>query len=235
MTAPRLLGHPVSNYVNIVRAALIEKGVAHEFVLSGAGRDEAFLARNPMGKIPVLDTGEGHVAETVAILEYLDDAYPDPSLRPADILARARGRQIVNIVQLYVEAPARSLYPGVFMGGANSDEAIAAARGTIDRGTAALGRLLAPEPFLLGEAISQADLFLFYNLELVDRLTRFVFGRSVRAEIGGLEAWDAVMRARPSAALVLADFEIHFVTYMADHKAAYRSEKADSGKELSHA
>ena len=70
-TRLRLHGHPVSNYVNIVRAALIEKQLDHDFVETGASQDEAFLAANPMGKIPVLETPHGWLGETVAILDYL--------------------------------------------------------------------------------------------------------------------------------------------------------------------
>lgn len=220
----RLHGYPVSNYFNIVRAALIEKGLPHEIVPTRAGRDEAFLAMNPMGKIPVLESPDGWIAETVAIVEYLDDRYPERLLRPADPGDRARARQIVNIVQIYVEAPVRSLFPGVFGGGANSAEAVAGARATIDRATGALARLMAPAPFLFGDAPSQADLFAFYNLDIADRVTRFVYGRSIRAEIAGIVDWHERMADRTSSHVVLADFESCFVQYLMDHGAPYRAD-----------
>jgi glutathione S-transferase len=67
--ALKLHGYPVSNYVNVVRAALIEKNLAYRFAIRGAAQDEAFLSLNPMGKIPVLETEDGPLAETVAIVE----------------------------------------------------------------------------------------------------------------------------------------------------------------------
>ena len=173
----RLHGHPVSNYFNIVHAALIEKSAAFEIVLAGASQDEAFLARSAMGKIPYLETAHGCIAETVAILEYLDDEIPDPRLFPADSFARARARQIINVVQMYVEAPVRSIFPGVFFGGANSAETVAGARLTLDRATGALARLTNPAPWLLGDEFGYADIFAFYCLDIAERVTCFVYDR----------------------------------------------------------
>ena len=221
--ALRLHGYPVSNYFNIARAALIEKGLAHDIVIARAAQDDAFLAMNPMGKIPVLESPDGWIAETVAILEYLDDRYPEIPLRPVDLHDRATARQIVNIVQVYVEAPARSLFPGVFGGGTNNAQTIAAARTTLDRSSAALARLLRPSPFLFGAAPSQADLFAFHNLDIADRVTRFVYDRSIIEEIGGLSDWHAMMAARTSGHVVLTDFERYFAAYLIDHDAAYRA------------
>jgi glutathione S-transferase len=222
MSGLRLHGYPVSNYVNTARAALIEKQLPYEMVIAGATQDDRFLGMNPMGKIPVLEDDDFFLGETVAILDYLDDRYPDPSLRPVDLFARGRGRQIVNVVQMYVEAPARSLFPGVFMGGRNSADTETAVRAMLDRSTAALKRMLAPSPFLLGDTLSQADLFAFYNLDIADRLTRFVYDRSIVEEIG-IAPWHAMMMARGSSRAVLADFETYFARYLADKGAAYRA------------
>lgn len=230
MTAAlRLHGYPVSNYFNIVRAALIEKALDHELVIARAAQDEAFLAMNPLGKIPVLESPDGWLAETVAILEYLDDRFPDSSLRPAEVGDRARARQIVNIVQMYVEAPVRSLFPGVFATAENSPATVDGARATLDRATAALRRLMRPAPFLFGAAPSQADLFAFYNLDIADRVTRFVYGRSIRDEIG-VGDWHVRVEDRPSSRIVLADFERYFRDYVADKGGPYRAPAAGSGQ-----
>lgn len=222
MTTIRLLGYPVSNYVNIVRAALIEKDIDHVFVPTRASQDRAFVALSPMGKIPVLETSEGTLTETVAILDFLDDAYPARPLRPADPFPRARARQAINIVQLYVEAQVRQLFSGVFADGAHTPATKAAVRAMLDRATAGLAQLLVPAPFLFGERPGQADIFTFYNLDIADRVTRFVYDRSIIAEIGGLDVWVTAMRARPSTEAVMADFHRAFVPYLADHGAPYR-------------
>lgn len=226
MTRLRLLGYPVSNYVNIVRAALLEKGLPFEFVVTRASQDAAFRELSPLGKIPVLETGDGALTETVAILDYLDDVFPEIPLRPEAVFARARARQTINIIQLYVEAQARQLFAGVFMGGTNLPASEASVRVMLDRATTALSQLLSPAPFFFGDQPGQVDIFAFYNLDIADRVTRFVYDRSIIHEIGGLDDWLAAMRARSSTRLVTAEFESSFATYLADHGAAYRPDES---------
>ena len=225
----RLHGYPVSNYFNIARAALIEKKVDFEIVIARASQDEAFLEHSPMGKIPVLETRDGWLGETVAILDYLDDAFPDTPLRSADPFARARGRQIVNIVQMYVEAPARALFPGVFFGGSNDRATEMASDAMLSRATAALARLVRPSPYFFGQAIGQADLFAFYTLDLAERVAQFVFNRSLLGELGKLDAWNAAMRERASSRVVLEDFEDYLSRYLLDRGSAYGETQAAVG------
>lgn len=222
----RLHGYPVSNYFNIAHAALLEKQATFEVVSLRASREPHFLALSPMGKIPVLETPHGWLAETIAILEYLEDTIDSPTLYPTDAFLRARARQIINIVQMYVEVPARSLFPGVFSSGTNSMSAVNAARETLDRSTAALNRIARPAPFLLGAALSYADLFAFYCLDIAERVTRFVYGRSILAELPAWAGWSERIAARDSTRAVLADFHPAFAAYLADHKAAYRTDRA---------
>jgi glutathione S-transferase len=173
-----------------------------------------------MGKIPVLEVGGFFLSETVAILEYLDERFPDQPLRSADLEKRARGRQLMNVIQMYVEAPARRLFPGVFMGGRNEPGAEEQVRIVLDVSTAAIARMASPAPFLCGAAPGAADLFAFYNLDIVDRLGRHVWDRSIIAECG-LSEWAATMRHRESTKVVLADFDIFFAKYLEDKGAAY--------------
>lgn len=233
MTTLRLLGYPVSNYVNIVRAALLEKEVPFELVVTRASQDAVFRELSPLGKIPVLETGDGALTETVAILDYLDDVFPEIPLRPEAAFARARARQTINIIQLYVEAQARQLFSGVFMGGANPPATESSVRAMLDRATAALSQLLSPAPFFFGERPGQVDIFAFYNLDIADRVTRFVYNRSIIEEIGGLDDWLATMRARSSTCIVIAEFETSFRAYLADHGAAYRPDETQ--RPFSHA
>jgi glutathione S-transferase len=220
--ALRLYGHPVSNFFNIARSALLEKGADFEVAPARAARDEGFLARSPMGKIPFLETSDGFIAETVAILGYLDDTLATPSLTPADPFARARVRQAINIVQMYLEAPLRALFPGVFFGEVNAPETVAKVRPMLARAMAALARLARLEPFLLGGTLTQADLFAFYCLDIGERVTRFVYDESLIGEIDGLERWRAGMAERDSSRIVLAAFAPAFAAYLAEKNAAYR-------------
>lgn len=217
----RLHGYAVSNYFNIAHAALIETGRDFALITRRASQEPEFLQVSPMGKIPVLETPQGWIAETVAILGYIEDTMPSPTLHAQDSFLRARERQVMNIVQIYVEAPVRSLFPGTFLGGTNTPDAIQAARATLDRATSALRQLVSPRPFLLGESISYADLYAYYCLDIAERVTGFVYDRSILAELG-LQAWSAHMTQRHSTQTVLASFEDAFSGYLADKQAAYQ-------------
>ncbi len=65
--------------------------------------DPAHRARNPAGFVPALDI-DGHVlAESVAILEYLEETRPEPALYPREPWLRARVRQLVETVNSGVQ------------------------------------------------------------------------------------------------------------------------------------
>jgi glutathione S-transferase len=55
--------------------------------------EPAFLALNPAAMVPVLKDGGQVIRESLVINEYLDDAYPEPALRPRGALGRARMRE----------------------------------------------------------------------------------------------------------------------------------------------
>lgn len=86
-----------------VRVALALKGVAHEVVAidmqGNEHRGDAFKKLNPQGVLPALDDGHGAVLfQSLAILEYLEEAYPTPALLPKGLAARARVRGLALIV-----------------------------------------------------------------------------------------------------------------------------------------
>lgn len=86
-----------------VRIALNLKGLRVEHVAHhlrrGGQRDPAYLALNPQGLVPALtlDTGEA-LTQSLAIIEWLDEAFPTPPLLPADPIARARVRAFALVL-----------------------------------------------------------------------------------------------------------------------------------------
>ncbi len=88
-----------------VRVALAHKGIAYEYVpvriaRTGGEQDEApFREKNPMGRVPVLELDDGRrLAESMAILEMLEETHPAPPLLPKDTFLRARARQLAMLV-----------------------------------------------------------------------------------------------------------------------------------------
>ena len=86
-----------------VRIALNLKCVAWAGVavslLKGEQRSAEHLARNPQGLIPALDIGDGTMlTQSLAILDWLDSAHPEPRLFPADPLERARALALALVI-----------------------------------------------------------------------------------------------------------------------------------------
>ena len=81
-----------------VRIALHLKGLAYEPIAidlrKGAQRSRAYRARNPQGLVPYLEDGEVGIGQSFAIMEYLDERYPEPPLLPEDAAARAYVRAL---------------------------------------------------------------------------------------------------------------------------------------------
>jgi maleylpyruvate isomerase len=87
-----------------VRIALAHKGIVYEYVpvkiaRTGGEQDEApFREKNPMGRVPVLEMDGRRLAESMAILEMLEETHPTPPLLPKDAFLRARARQLAMLV-----------------------------------------------------------------------------------------------------------------------------------------
>ncbi len=86
-----------------VRIALALKGLDYEYVgvplLEGAQKDAGYLDTNPQGLVPSLVVeGQGPIAQSLAIIEYLDEVHPVPALLPTNAFARARVRSLAQLV-----------------------------------------------------------------------------------------------------------------------------------------
>jgi len=90
-----------------IRIALNLKGIEYESVpipLVGPGgtpgkqHSAEYLAINPQGRVPFLDDGDVAIGQSMAILEYLEEAYPDVALLPDAAGARAHIRSFCNLI-----------------------------------------------------------------------------------------------------------------------------------------
>ena len=70
----------------------------HLVANGGEQHSAAHRALNPMRELPVLSVGDTHIAQSMAILEYIEEAHPSPPLLPTDPLERARVRQMAEVV-----------------------------------------------------------------------------------------------------------------------------------------
>ncbi len=109
--AVRLHGYWRSSSTWRVRIGLHWKGIPFEHrvvnLLAGEQHRAEHLARSPMGHVPLLEVEEGgrtlHLAQSMAILEWLEERVPSPPLLPADAEGRARVRRLAEHVNSSIQ------------------------------------------------------------------------------------------------------------------------------------
>ena len=105
----KLYGYWRSSTSYRLRCALELKGLAYENcpvnLLESAQKDAAFTRRNPFAGVPMLETDTGDRAQSMAIIEWLDEAYPARPLLPAGIEDRFRARELAYSIATELHAP----------------------------------------------------------------------------------------------------------------------------------
>lgn len=178
---PTLIGFAASNYYNKVKLALLEKGVAFDEQLAWMG--ETDLAASPLGKVPYLRTDAGMLCESSAINEYIEAAYPQVPLLPADPYAAAKVRELVLYLELHLELVARNVYPEAFFGGKVSDGLKERTGRQLAKNLAAFSKLARFDtPFVSGEHFTLADCAAIVHLPLVASATKVIYGQDMMAE-----------------------------------------------------
>jgi len=162
-----------------VRIALGLKGLKYEYVPVSLVKDggeqnaPAYRALNPQGRVPLLVDGDFKIAQSMAILDYLESLQPQPALVPAEPRLRARMLSFCHAIVADIQ-PLQNTGPNRYLGeqfGASEERKAAWNRHWIQRGLEALEqeRPGAPEtPFAFGGAPTWADCVLvpqIYNAE----------------------------------------------------------------------
>ncbi len=157
----KLFTFATSPYARKARMALDYKGIAYEAIerCYSLDRKNDLFEASPRAEVPALVLDDGRtIADSTIICEYLDDAFPNPPLRPADAYERARMRQIEDLCDRAFD----SVSYGYWIGQARKDEPEGAAMTLAARAEFAallkkLERELGEREFFCG-AISIADL-----------------------------------------------------------------------------
>jgi glutathione S-transferase len=187
---------------------LLEKGIPFEEVLVYPSGEPKHLENTPMGKLPYLDTGSGLIRESQVIDEYIEDVHPQSSLYPKDAMARARCRELIQFIELYIEWPARRMYGEAFFGGKVSDEVKTEVGKQLDKGMRAIGHLAKFQPYIAGAEFTLADIVAAMHFPLAAGAVKVVLGRDLMEPVPGLKPYLKMLGERP-----------HFQTVSAARKA----------------
>lgn len=105
----KLHGYYRSSTSYRLRIALELKGLAYENVpvnlLESAQKDAAFTSRNPFASVPMLEAGGRDRAQSMALIEWLDEAHPHKPLLPAGIEDRYTARELAYAIATELHAP----------------------------------------------------------------------------------------------------------------------------------
>ncbi len=211
----KLFGFPSSNYANMVKLALLEKGIPFEYVLAYPDQSPATLARTPRGKLPYIETERGCINEASVILEYLEDLGQGPRLLPADPYDRAYVRALIKEIELYIELPARGCFLEAFCGGRTPDPVKALAKDNLSAGFATLQRHGRFAPYVAGDTFTLADIVFLYSADLGNAVSMKLFGRDLLAEYPAMAALLAKLHENPHVQAIAAAREAAHPAFIA--------------------
>jgi len=201
----KLYGMNYSNYYNMVKAVLIEKGMDFEEVHVLPNQEAEFLPNSPMGKVPCIETEHGFLTETGVIIDYLDALGQGPSFYPEDVFARAKMQELIRYLELYIELPARRLYSAVFFGGSATEEEKAAVKAMLQKGFAALARIAKFNPYLGGDEISYADFYFCFAVTPATMVCKRALDWDAYNEVPNIKDLLGLLNERGSIQRVKAD------------------------------
>lgn len=160
-----------------VRIALNLKQLAYEQVThdlrTGAQREDGFRAVQPQGLVPALKLDGATLVQSPAVLEWLEERYPDPPLLPADPLARATVRAMAAVIGCDIHPINNLRVLGALRNtfAASDDQVNAWIARWIGDGFAALELMIAAQGrgFAFGDTVTLADCYLVPQVYSAER------------------------------------------------------------------
>ena len=187
-----------------VRIFLAEKGISvplvHTDIVKREQKTPDFLAKNPIGSIPVLELEDGTcISESVAICRYFEELHPDPPLFGTTPLEKATIEMWLRRVELNFMVPVGMVWihghPLTARLIKQIPEAADQNRKRVHMGYKLLDDQLADNAFVAGDTYSVVDAVLLASLDFANGLV----GVPYDPELGHLKRWHDAVSARPSA------------------------------------
>ena len=178
-----------------VRIFVAEKGLqipTEEVSLHKGTRSSEFLAKNPLGSVPVLELDDGRcIAESVAVCNYLEELHPEPSLFGSTAERRAIVNMWVRRVELYLYIPIELM--GMYHG--KIPEAEEGSRRFAARTLGMIDSALREREFVASDRFTMADIFALSALDF----GREHSGFDLNEDHPNVIRWHRAVSARPSS------------------------------------
>lgn len=221
----KLHGFSSSNYYNVPKLALLEKGIEFEEVVSYTGvgpkYKPEYLDKSPLGKVPALETPEGYISESRAIVEYIERAHPRPALLPTSPFGIAKVQELAQYIELYFELVARRLIPNLLSNTEPDAGVLQDVQTGLDKAVIGLAKLSSFDSFAYGEQFTLADIAAILNLPIVRGVGQRFMGRDPLADVPGLTEYCARMEQRPHVKTIRADAAADQPNFRAHLKTLY--------------
>ncbi|HUO88910.1 MAG TPA: glutathione S-transferase family protein [Rhizomicrobium sp.] len=202
----------LSPFPTRVRLVLYAKGIDIPFVEPGGIHDGSgkgdYLGINPLGRVPTLELDDGRtLPESEVICEYLEDAFPQPTLRPADPWERAQVRLISRLCDIYLVMAMVPLFNAAGLPRRKWDQAkIGAALGEVRKSLGYIEHYIGTDGYAVGKSLTQADGALAPQLMLAFEWAPKLFGwPSPEDGLPKLSAYYKAIRLDPIAARVMKE------------------------------
>ncbi|MCP5327085.1 MAG: glutathione S-transferase family protein [Steroidobacteraceae bacterium] len=216
----KLYGSLASPYV--ARAVLTAryKGIdlKPEPAPGGGIKSAEFLALNPMGKMPALEVDGKYLAESMVIVEYIEDSHPQKPVLPQDPLQRAHARLLARIVDLYVAPQSGPFFRNMNPANRNETE--------VEAGKKALGKALADlehfmdaqGPWANGAAYSLADIAMLPSLLITNSIVSHFGITDLFTGLPKLGAWWKHCHSDPLTAGFIAEYLAALQAFLASRR-----------------
>ena len=203
----RLYHVTLSPFCRFVRLVLAEKKVEVELIDEKYWlQDPDFMRRNPAGKVPVLKINDQNLAESFAIVEYLEETHPEPPLLPSESGERAEVRRLVGWFgdKFHTEVTANLLYERVnkklMSSGYPEGSKIKAGAKAIKFHLGYMEWLLDSRRWLAGNNMSLADFAAAAHLSSLDYISDVEWKTAP-----AVKDWYSKIKSRPAFRGILAD------------------------------
>jgi glutathione S-transferase len=209
----------ISPFSERVRIAILYKNAPVELVPLTPDQVHAPEYRNinPIGKIPALVTDDGQmIPESETILDYLEDLYPDPPLRPDSPAARARMRTVIRVFENYVSPPFFRLFEHADPS-TRKEEVVADELQRWRQGLAYLAGFIDDARYAAGGRFSLADCAIFPGLILCNIMAPLFQAGDVLAEQPKLAGYFAKAKSEPVLSRSHDEMMAAVAAYYAEH------------------